>query len=525
MQAEPRRARRILDLAAAVVFSALLAAPTVDRLVRPDEARDTRPENRQPAARPSAPTTMDEALTWHKRFADWFEDTAGLRDVLLGVRNTALVRARVSPTSLLDVGPTGWIFYRGDMAFESHRGTYTREASHLRPWIAALEERRRRLEERGVRFVFGLVPDKEAIYPELRPDTWKAIGPSPADVLLERLRRLTKVEVVDLRPVLLAAKAFDQPAIDDFVYYPRGPHWTSRGACAANAAILDHLRAWFPSIEPFDCSDLAMQVVHAEGEDSWAHNLYAPWMLAPSWVLAPKKPWAVRPSESYAGPRSTGITSGPDPSLPSIYFLHDSYGPFLLPFLSQRCSRLRSTWQSWIDEPIVDLERPDVVLMLRAERMLSQPPDADARTTGTRTRETLAPEDAIWKLAGADPLPSIEGGARFEASDGATLWKTAAWTDRFVVDLGSAMRPGERLAILFEIEAPRDGNLDLWLGSPGENEWSGNRHLPIKLAQGRNSEVVVLPDEGFTGRILLRVGPVGSWTFQRLEVHALGEGL
>jgi hypothetical protein len=204
--------------------------------------------------------------------------------------------------------------------------------------------------------------------------------------------------------------------------------------------------------------------------------------------------------------------------------LHDSYGPFMQPFLSQRFRRLRSSWQSFVDEAVVDLERPDVVILMRAERMLSQPPDIDYRTTGDWSNSTLTPELAAWRLAPGSVPPAIQGTgmARLELAEGANTWTTTTRSDHLIVDVGADGVLNQRYAVVYEIEAAEAGNLGLWLGSPGSREWQLGGHVPTTLRQGLNSDVIVLPARRNSGRILVRMGPPGSWRIRRFEVHAIG---
>ncbi|MCY2961580.1 MAG: hypothetical protein NTY35_15565 [Planctomycetota bacterium] len=523
MSAEPRRARRFLDLAALCAFSVALAAPTVDRFVRPDEARDSRRENREPAPRPAAPTTAREVAAWPGKFDDWFADTSGLRDLLLGARNTASYDLGISPSPMLDVGARGWIFYRGDWSFEAHRGIHTLDVAAMQAWVDALEERRAMLAARGSRFLFALVPDKESIYPELLPRTWDPVGPKLSDLFLAELARRTQVEVLDLRPALLAAKALDRPEAGDHVYFPRGTHWTSRGAYAASQAIVEHLRPAYPRIPRLDRADLQEFRGEPEGEDSWMHNLYAPWLLEPAIVLGPRESWRVHPGLAPSGRLENGIANWGDPAAPSVYFLHDSYGPFIQPYLAQSCRRLRSAWQSFIDGAIVEVERPDVVLLLKAERMLAWPPDVDRWPSSLGSSANRPADAAVWALdAATTVIPEILGDARFQADGEDTLWATKDWKDRFVVQLPADAIRGRRLAFEYELDAPQDGKLDVWIGAEGPKEWSDQGMSPLPLVAGHNKGGIVLPDLRTTGRLMVRVGPVGTWRFRRLAVRAVG---
>ncbi len=510
----------MLDVAAAAVFLAALAAPALDMALRPSVARDCRPENRAPAPCPSFPRTFAALTAWPRAFETHFGDTFGLRDHLLGARNTTLVDLHVSPTPLLDVGPTGWIFFRGDSEFEMQRGTFQSGPSAIDAWVAALEERHVRLAARGARFLFALAPDKEVIYPEFRPEGWTPVGPSMGDVLLSELARRTQVDVLDLRPALRAAKAFDRPEVEDYVYYPRGSHWTSRGACAANAVILDRLRTWYPSLSPFDCDSLQNVVLPANAEDSWLRSLYAPWRLREFHFLQPEQGWGTELGHVPAGPLGVGIAQGREPSGPSILFLHDSYGPFLHPFLAQRARRVRSHWQTWVPEDVVDVEHPDVVLMIKAERMVSQAPEADAQTLARPDGSSPDAGSPVWTLADARAHARIEGNARLEADADGVEWTAQDRRDCFVAQATRGVRADESLVVSFEIDAPAMGHIEFWASRTGTPGWAGKNSVHVPLVAGRNVGDVVLPVQGFGGEALVRLGPPGAWRIRRLDFRA-----
>jgi hypothetical protein len=60
--------------------------------------------------------------------------------------------------------------------------------------------------------------------------------------------------------------------------------------------------------------------------------------------------------------------------LPRVLLLHDSFGPFLFPYLSERCSELLCLWDYSLPEDAVELLRPDAVIQIYTERNLVQAP-------------------------------------------------------------------------------------------------------------------------------------------------------
>ncbi len=508
--------RRRLDLAATLCFCVAIALPTADQLLRPASARDARLENREPAAMPRVPQSLGEAARWPSLFEKHYSDTFGARDVLLGARNHVFLRAKLSPNAILDVGPTGWIFYRDDQEYESHRGVRTLSGAEMDRWILSLQDRQDRMARRGARFLFALAPDKETIYPEKQPASWEPVGPTMADRFLAEVAARTDVEVVDLRPALIAEKAFDRPEHEDFVYYPRGTHWTSRGALAATNAILSAIQRTAPAVRPLDRFAFSPHAVAAKDEDSWARYLYTPWLLRRSFRLAPTLGWDVDLADTPNRTGTVSIWDNPDTTLPSVFFLHDSYGLFVHPFLLQRSRRLRAEWRSFVNEAVVELERPDIVLMVKAERMLVYPPEKDIRGSGSDVQRELGPASLRWSLRAANPPPIVHGDARLGA-DGA--WTTSAWSDRLEVETGGVLGPEDLAVVHLDVVAPKDGVLELWSSEVGQLGWSKERRTVVGLVRGRNDRSIALPFANHGGRLLVRMGPKGEWRIRAFEFH------
>ena len=69
---------------AVLLLMLALLAPLADQILRPDSARDCSvAEQRAPQARPALPRTPSELARFPRRYEGHYDDTFGLRDVLL----------------------------------------------------------------------------------------------------------------------------------------------------------------------------------------------------------------------------------------------------------------------------------------------------------------------------------------------------------------------------------------------------------------------------------------------------------
>jgi len=129
------------------------------------------------------------------------------------------------------VGRNGWLFLGEELRIPEEAAAWSRDR------IALVAEARRALDERGVKLVVALVPDKARLYSSLVPAS--DVPPTHAaryrDALLAL--RTRSIPVVDLLTPLSAA------AKEGEVYYRTDTHWNQRGAQVAAKSIAEVVRA------------------------------------------------------------------------------------------------------------------------------------------------------------------------------------------------------------------------------------------------------------------------------------------
>jgi hypothetical protein len=156
------------------------------------------------------------------------------------IRAHSVVRHRWlgAPSPSVVVGREGWLFFAGNRTFEDFVGRDRLSPAELAQWGAVLEGRRAWLRERGIRYLFVVIPNKSTVYPGQLPAVLRANArPGKLDQLLAYLQtNHANVPVLDLRPALAAVKSRRQ------AYWTVDSHWNAFGltaACDAIAARLD----------------------------------------------------------------------------------------------------------------------------------------------------------------------------------------------------------------------------------------------------------------------------------------------
>jgi hypothetical protein len=287
-------------------------------------------------------------------------------------------------------GRDGWLF----LARENHETNVVEDSRAIRPfspeqlaaWVREFTARRDWLAGQGIAYLVVVAPNKHSIYPEMLPARFDRVGTvTRTDQLVAALRQ-ARVEVVDLRPVLLRVKAERQ------AYYRTDSHWTPHGAYAAYREILRALSGPLPRLggearEDYEAVSLpggagglapmlGLEDLFPEEKFAYAprggfrsHRLEDP---------APGSPEDFQPAE---------VHENPDATLPRAVIFRDSFCQELIPFLSEHFSRVVYRWPfpssprqvRRFDKEAVERERPQVVVDEFVERYFTQFPPGASR--------------------------------------------------------------------------------------------------------------------------------------------------
>jgi hypothetical protein len=517
-----QRAR--LDRVVVGLFLAAVTAPTIDQMVRPDDARGPARELRLPAPRPGIPHDWDGVLAYPTRYEAFHLDTFGLRDVLL--RWNSLVTFclfGVAPTPKLLLGKDGWIFYRGDASIEIYRGLAPFDAAGLARWERELELRAHALARRHCRYLFVLCPNKETIYPERMPESINQVGPTRMEQFLAYMREHSDVDVLDSRPAFLAAKAQDHDG--DFLYNPLGTHWGGRGSLLAYREIVSHIRESLPNAHVLSDDEIEWQA--GDGlNDTWADHLYLGDVLHQFESKPARKGGpGFEVVDEEAGPPQVLRTRAHATDMPSALFFHDSFGRFIKSFLGASFGRLYTRWSTY-DTQVVLREDPDIVVEMYVERQLvNDPPGPGGTATDYEFPGTDALNHVMLDLCSAGtadafvatesmPLERVQ-----ELSCTALRFKRQSARQGLI---GPPMRAPElgRIVARLDLESDSPGAIDLYWKSEDALQFRRNDRVSFALGRGRSVKEIPLPIPAGACRLLLRPCESGA----TITVHALQVG-
>ena len=365
--------RGIADRALIAAFVLSLMVPALVMLAaragRPIQARVTT----EPA--PAFGPGLKKMIGYPWAYCAWFRDHFGLRRCLIrwharmqmGVFN-------VSSSKEVIVGKNGWLYYSGDNGTEidEYRCVNPFTEAELERARQALEARQTWLARRGIQFVFMVAPDKAEVCSEHLPQWLKRVGTqSRLDQLISYLRAHSTINVLDVRPALLAAKE-RRP-----VFYKTDTHWNEFGAFIAYQQLAQKLRASFPEYKPESLADYDLVEADRPGGDL-ARLLGMQDQIQEKVVrLCPLKPrqaqWLQQPVNSEGRDvRFESITSSCCKSgeVPRAVVFRDSFAVALLEFLGEHVGHMTSVWSTVFDLELIEREKPNVVIFELVQRRL-----------------------------------------------------------------------------------------------------------------------------------------------------------
>ena len=220
------RYRRYLGL----IAFALLAAPLVVGMVRPDSPATILKEGRYPAPAPARPLGPGDWLKLPQQIDAYLSDHFGLREKMIRLHKD-LIRP-LEDDKVAVIGASGRMYaLPDDMLAQSAGHVFRRrKVAEAVRMLAAMNDA---LKARGIEFLVAVPPNSSTVYQDDLPGWARNPGrETEYDLLLKELAA-RKVKAVDLRPALKKARASGP------TYLLNDLHWNVRGAVAGFNAVVD----------------------------------------------------------------------------------------------------------------------------------------------------------------------------------------------------------------------------------------------------------------------------------------------
>jgi alginate O-acetyltransferase complex protein AlgJ len=306
-------------------------------------------------------------------------------------------QAPTLPEPRLLEGRDGWAFLCDDANgnLDQLLGDLRFTAPDLRDYRAILLARQRHLAQLGIPYLFAVIPSKEAIYPERLPASSPQVGiPGLTDQLTAALAG-TDARIVDLHGPMRAAAQVSAEHANGELYYLRDCHWTFAGALVGAQTLLEALRSIGVIDTQLDEHGIPREDITVKGDLTGKERvaLRDGRLVAATAEMEP----VVREPDRKPDLAALGLRRVQTPEHlvvsrtretvileherrrggPSAIVYRDSFGDYLQPFLSSAFARTTWLWTRTIDLPLIERERPDVVIQVVAERFIAQVPYGD----------------------------------------------------------------------------------------------------------------------------------------------------
>lgn len=373
------------------LFFGVLWLPTIDFFTGVDVTRP-QDENRLPAPLPRLPHwNFSGAKTFMAGAENYFNDHFGFRKRLIRWSQQWKSRLfRDESGHKVVIGKAGWL-YTGELQMVEHyMGIAKFSPAQLQAWQKLLESRRDWLAARGIKFLFIVAPDKQDIYPEFLPD-WLLGATAPSretklDQFLNYMKEHSTVEVVDMRPVLLAAKNLAP------LYLVNDLHWNAFGGFIGGQEVIRALQRQLPGLPPLRLGDFTWTNQPSAGGDMAQYLGREP--VENNYFVFHAKPEMPAPRVIEQTPidtiwdRHIFCTVTENESVPDnrAVIFHDSFGLPWKPYFAQCFRRIFFMQERRIfSARIIEENHPNIVINEMLERYFN----------------TLVPEELMAK----DALP------------------------------------------------------------------------------------------------------------------------
>ena len=326
-------------------------------------------ENRTLAAQPEL--TLRNFFTWPDLYSAYAKDNFSFRNYLFYLHSLYMVEVfqeSPMPEDAL-LGKDGWFFDNepGDIA--DHRRITQISHEELAQISKSMYEKKKWLDDRGIKFYIIIPPNKHDIYSEALPNGFFAtegIGENRLKVYQQHLEKYNGISIVNPTDALLAAKKKRE------VYYKTDTHWNLYGGYIAYRELMKQMCKDFPFLKPADESDFNI-TTFTTTEGDLAKVVGMNEIIRRQEIMLTFKDT----SKHLTMPAASEIVINYvhnktiDGSHLKLVMLRDSYSNYLIPFINLHFEKAKYLWSYDFPDKIIEEEKPDVVIFESLQRFMA----------------------------------------------------------------------------------------------------------------------------------------------------------
>lgn len=242
------------------IFMLILIVPFATMNFKPHQTSDI--DNKVLTEFPDFSDFSSETIN---QIEDYVNDRIGFREQAIYAYTEAIDKVfSVMIHPLFMYGKDGHIYYKDKDYIAAYQRLNTDE-EYLGSFTDYLVKTNNYLEEKGIKFVYFLCPDKKTIYPEFFPDSVhvKEDNKTVIDTMRSNLSNTNINWIIPDEELREAKKT-------KVIYNKKydATHWNEFGSLLAQKKLDDYFLTWFPEIKPLSEEDFTLEYVTMKNLDS-----------------------------------------------------------------------------------------------------------------------------------------------------------------------------------------------------------------------------------------------------------------
>ncbi len=487
-------------------------------------------EKRRLAPLPALEFSRQSLRELPRKFEEYYDDHLGGRDQLIAIYDYInFTFFGISPVANVILGRDNWLFLRGEGVLPDYLGVAQEDLQDLEGFKRVLVDRRNWLAERNIQYLFVPVPNKIMIYDDYLPSRMrKEAGRTFYDQFLQYLDDTSDFdEYLDVKAILLQAKE------EQVVFLKTDTHWNSDGSFVVYQHIVNRLRKWFPQMKMLQVSDLEKSERQHSGDLARMMHMKKPLSeTAPSNRI--KDRCASEKTEIFRGfthedkrlanrDRYLPVMNGCPGEQFTALVIHDSFGYFLRPWLSESFSRIIYMHYSDFDglKDLIEKERPDVVIDQRVARNLASAMRRDHELEAYFSRKHFNEQQQVLLDLTGDQreLRDVECHELELRRNQEGLVLNATGGDPYLLMPFTAEVDNEPLLVKITLTSPHETVLQLMYTTVASPQFVPAQMVSQTIHKGTNELLFRLPDPDISGTLRLDPGgKAGEYLLQELII-------
>lgn len=311
---------------------------------------------------------VEDLETFVNEFNAFYNDRFGGRSLFLTAYNLMKLELfGIAGNDDVIVGKDGWFFYNKEGVLDDVEGKRKFSDDQLYQMLENLEERKKWLGQRGKAFYLLMVPNKHTVYPEFLPEYISvSVNGTGYDQVYRYLKKYASF------PVFSSLETLKKFKENKAAYHLTDTHWTDEAAFDVYQSIMSE---WFDrrsDVEVLEKGQLSPSSNSGDLMNLLHLNTWVSESIEDYEVLNPLSREVGKNNCLNYYKVGNYVKKSNRTDLAKLYFMRDSFGSALIPYLSESFSNLTSAWTHEFKPDCIEQSEADIVIHEIVERYLGK---------------------------------------------------------------------------------------------------------------------------------------------------------